>query len=186
MTLVAGVDTSTQSTKVVVCDADTGEVLREGRAPHPDGTEVDPQVWWAAWEQASAGLLDGVAAIGVGGQQQGMICLDSAGEVVRPALLWNDTRSAQAALELTDEFGGPKAWADAVGLVPVASFTVTKLRWFARAEPELAARTQTVLLPHDWLTHRLRADGERRRPTGVRPPAPGTGRRRPASTGGIW
>ncbi|MFV2085163.1 hypothetical protein [Micromonospora sp. LOL_021] len=50
MTLVAGVDSSTQSTKVVVCDADTGEVLREGRAPHPDGTEVDPRVWWAAWE----------------------------------------------------------------------------------------------------------------------------------------
>jgi xylulokinase len=173
MTLVAGVDSSTQSTKVVVCDADTGEVLREGRAPHPDGTEIDPQVWWAAWEQASAGLLDGVAAIGIGGQQQGMICLDEAGEMVRPALLWNDTRSAQAAVDLTDEFGGPKAWADAVGLVPVASFTVTKLRWFAQAEPQLAARTQMVLLPHDWLTHRLRASGGE--PTTDRGEASGTG-----------
>jgi xylulokinase len=173
MTLVAGVDSSTQSTKVVVCDADSGEVLREGRAPHPDGTEIDPRLWWAAFEQASAGLLDGVAAIGVGGQQQGMICLDEAGEVVRPALLWNDTRSARAAVDLTDEFGGPKAWADAVGLVPVASFTVTKLRWFARAEPDLAARTRTVLLPHDWLTHRLRADGGE--PTTDRGEASGTG-----------
>ncbi|MDG4830082.1 xylulokinase [Solwaraspora sp. WMMD1047] len=173
MTLVAGVDSSTQSTKVVVCDADSGEVLREGRAPHPDGTEVDPRLWWEAFERASAGLLDGVAAIGVGGQQQGMICLDEAGEVVRPAILWNDTRSARAAVDLTGEFGGPKAWADAVGLVPVASFTVTKLRWFARAEPDLAARTRTVLLPHDWLTHRLRADGGE--PTTDRGEASGTG-----------
>ncbi|MBQ1024729.1 xylulokinase [Micromonospora sp. C95] len=179
MALVAGVDSSTQSTKVVVCDADTGEVLREGRAAHPDGTEVDPHLWWAAFERASAGLLDGVAAIGVGGQQQGMICLDDAGEVVRPALLWNDTRSARAAVDLTGEFGGPQAWADAVGLVPVASFTVTKLRWFARAEPELAARTSTVLLPHDWLTHRLRAGGGE--PTTDRGEASGTGYWSPAT-----
>ncbi|QDY07809.1 xylulokinase [Micromonospora sp. HM134] len=178
-TLVAGVDSSTQSTKVVVCDAETGEVLREGRAPHPDGTEVDPRLWWAAYQQASAGLLDGVAAIGVAGQQQGMVCLDEAGEVLRPAILWNDTRSARAAVDLTAEFGGPKAWADAVGLVPVASFTVTKLRWFSRAEPELADRTATVLLPHDWLTHRLRADGGE--PTTDRGEASGTGYWSPAA-----
>ncbi|WP_422752163.1 xylulokinase [Micromonospora sp. WMMD708] len=178
-TLVAGVDSSTQSTKVVVCDAETGEVLREGRAPHPDGTEVDPRSWWTAYQQASAGLLDGVAAIGVAGQQQGMVCLDEAGEVLRPAILWNDTRSARAAVDLTVEFGGPKAWADAVGLVPVASFTVTKLRWFARAEPELADRTATVLLPHDWLTHRLRADGGE--PTTDRGEASGTGYWSPAA-----
>ncbi|GHJ08701.1 xylulokinase [Micromonospora humidisoli] len=179
-TLVAGVDSSTQSTKVVVCDAGTGEVLRTGRAPHPDGTEVDPRSWWAAYQQASAGLLDGVAAIGVAGQQQGMVCLDEAGEVVRPAILWNDTRSAGDAVDLTAEFGGPKAWADAVGLVPVASFTVTKLRWFARAEPDLADRTATVLLPHDWLTHRLRADGGA--PTTDRGEASGTGYWSPAAS----
>lgn len=155
MALVAGVDSSTQSTKVVVCDADTGMVVREGRAAHPDSTEADPALWWAAFEEASAGLLDGVGAIGVGGQQHGMVCLDAAGEVVRPALLWNDTRSAPAAAELVTELGGPQAWVEAVGSVPVASFTVTKLRWFARAEPDLAARTESVLLPHDWLTLRL-------------------------------
>jgi xylulokinase len=155
MTLVAGVDSSTQSTKVVVCDADSGVVVREGRAAHPDGTEADPALWWAAFESASAGLLDGVEAIGVGGQQHGMVCLDASGEVVRPALLWNDTRSAPAAAELVTELGGPQAWVDAVGSVPVASFTVTKLRWFARAEPDLAARTEAVLLPHDWVTWKL-------------------------------
>jgi xylulokinase len=155
MALVAGVDSSTQSTKVVVCDADTGMVVREGRAAHPYSTEADPALWWAAFEEASAGLLDGVGAIGVGGQQHGMVCLDASGEVVRPALLWNDTRSAPAAAELVTELGGPRAWVEAVGSVPVASFTVTKLRWFARAEPDLAARTESVLLPHDWLTLRL-------------------------------
>ncbi|MFE3172663.1 xylulokinase [Amycolatopsis sp. NPDC059090] len=153
--LVAGVDSSTQSTKVVVCDARTGEIVRTGRAPHPDGTEVDPAAWAQAFADATRDVLDGVKAIGVGGQQHGMVTLDEAGEVVRPALLWNDTRSAQAAKDLTEELGGPGVWAKSVGLVPVASFTVTKLRWLAEHEPENADRVARVLLPHDWLTWRL-------------------------------
>ncbi|GAB4068493.1 xylulokinase [Angustibacter speluncae] len=157
--LVAGVDSSTQSTKVVVCRADTGEVVRTGRAPHPDGTSVDPAAWWSAWEQASAdGLLEGVQALAVGGQQHGMVALDDDDRVVRDALLWNDTRSAGAAAELVDELGGRQAWADAVDLVPVASFTVTKLRWLARHEPEHAERVARVVLPHDWLTGRILAE----------------------------
>lgn len=127
--LVAGVDSSTQSTKVVVRDAASGQLIREGRAPHPPGTEVDPAAWWAAFAQASAGgLLDGVDAISVAAQQHGMVLLDDGGAVVRPALLWNDTRSSAAAADLVDELGGPQAWAEAVGTVPVASITVTKLR----------------------------------------------------------
>ena len=157
MPLVAGVDSSTQSCKVVVCDAETGAVVRTGHASHPEGTEVDPEAWWDALQTAiaAAGGLDDVAAVAVGGQQHGMVCLDSSGEVVRPALLWNDTRSAQAALDLIDELGGPQPWVDAVGLVPVASFTVTKLRWLRDAEPDNAARTAAVCLPHDYLTWRL-------------------------------
>ncbi|GAB2460272.1 xylulokinase [Nocardioides hungaricus] len=157
MSLVAGIDSSTQSCKVVVCDAETGELVRSGSAPHPEGTEVHPDHWWDALQQAAAaaGGLDDVAAIAVGGQQHGMVCLDEAGAVVRPALLWNDTRSARAAADLTDDLGGPQAWVDAVGLVPVASFTVTKLRWLRDHEPESAARTAAVCLPHDWLTWRL-------------------------------
>ncbi|WP_222194869.1 xylulokinase [Modestobacter italicus] len=157
MTLVAGVDSSTQSCKVVVRDAGSGALVREGRASHPDGTEVDPAAWAAALRTAieQAGGLADVAAVAVGGQQHGMVCLDDAGQVVRPALLWNDTRSAQAATDLTAELGGGQAWADAVGLVPVASFTVTKLRWLAEHEPENAARTAAVCLPHDWLTWQL-------------------------------
>lgn len=165
--LVAGVDCSTQATKVVVCDAETGAVLREGRAPHPDGTQVDPAEWWKAWEIASDGLLDGVQAIAVGGQQHGMVLLDDSGEVVHPAVLWNDTSSADATLELISELGGPEAWAEAVGSVPVPSFTVTKLRWVRDADPtapadaarrQAAARAAAVVLPHDWMTHRLAAD----------------------------
>lgn len=163
MPLVAGVDSSTQSCKVVIRDAETGDLVREGRAPHPDGTEVDPYAWDDALRQAieSAGGLNDVEAVSVAGQQHGMVCLDEAGEVIRPALLWNDTRSARAASDLVDELGGEvtgaQAWADAVGSVPVASYTVTKLRWLAEQEPDNAARTAAVCLPHDWLTWRLGA-----------------------------
>lgn len=163
MTLVAGVDTSTQSCKVVIRDADTGQLIREGRAPHPDGTEVDPAAWLAALRTAvdAAGGLSDVEAMAVGGQQHGMVCLDGAGAVVRPALLWNDTRSAGAAAQLIldlgegDEAAGQRRWADAVGMVPVASYTATKLRWLADHEPDAADRTAAVCLPHDWLTWQL-------------------------------
>ncbi len=156
MALVAGVDSSTQSCKVLVCDAETGVVVREGRAPHPDGTEVDPERWWTALGDASAGgLLEEVAAISVAGQQHGLVALDGDGAPLRPALLWNDTRSAGAAEDLRNELGGPRGWAKAVGSVPVASFTITKWRWMCDQEPDLADRVDRVLLPHDWLTWRL-------------------------------
>jgi xylulokinase len=161
--LVAGIDSSTQSCKVVIREAGRGVLVREGRAEHPPGTEVDPAAWWQALASAlaEAGGLDGVAAVSVAGQQHGMVCLDEHGGVVRPALLWNDTRSAAAAAELVAELGagdparGAAGWAEAVGSVPVASFTVTKLRWLAEHEPAAMARTAAVCLPHDWLTWRL-------------------------------
>ena len=152
MALVAGVDSSTQSVKVVVRDADTGELVREARAAHPDGTEVHPRFWVEALDQVLDGVLDGVSALSIAGQQHGMVALDEDGEIVRPALLWNDTRSAPDALDLIAELGGPEAWADAVGSVPVAAFTVTKARWMARVEPGNAARTARMMLPHDYLT----------------------------------
>lgn len=154
--LVAGVDSSTQSCKVVVCDVRTGNVVRQGRATHPDGTSVHPDRWWEAVEQAcEGGLLDGVSAIAVGGQQHGMVTLDDQDNVVRDALLWNDTRSSQDATDLVAEMGGPRVWSQEIGSVPVASFTVSKVRWLARCEPENAARVSRVVLPHDWLTGRF-------------------------------
>ena len=152
MTLVAGVDSSTQSVKIVVRDAETGTLVREARVSHPDGTEVDPAAWVTALDEARDGLLDGVSALAIGGQQHGMVALDENGEVVRPALLWNDTRSAGSAEELVADLGGPQAWADAVGSVPLAAFTVSKVKWMADHEPANAARTARILLPHDYLT----------------------------------
>ncbi|WP_347977970.1 xylulokinase [Microbacterium sp. ProA8] len=169
MTLVMGVDSSTQSCKVLVTDAATGSVVRQGRASHPDGTSVDPEAWWTALQAAiaDAGGLDDVSAWAIGGQQHGMVALDAEGRVIRDALLWNDTRSAQAAVDLTAEFGADEL-ARRTGLVPVASFTITKLRWLRDHEPENAARVAAVALPHDWLTWRLRGFG----PDGASPRGP--------------
>ncbi|GIH06583.1 xylulokinase [Rhizocola hellebori] len=176
MTLVAGVDSSTQSCKVMIRDAETGVLVRSGRAAHPEGTEVHPSEWWNALQEAiaQAGGIEDVAAISVAAQQHGMVCLDSAGEVVRPALLWNDLRSAGSAADLVTELG-PWAWAEAVGSVPVASFTVTKLRWFAQHEPALAAHTESVCLPHDWLTWRLSGSADPASIATDRSDASGTG-----------
>src|SRR5262249_25844787 len=165
--LVAGIDSSTQSCKVVIREAASGALVREGRAAHPPGTEVDPAAWGQALTSAvaEAGRPGGGAPRAGGRQQHGMVCLDEHGGVVRPALLWNDTRSAAAAAELVAELGagdparGAAGWAEAVGSVPVASFTVTKLRWLAEHEPAEMARTAAVCLPHDSLTWRLGGGG---------------------------
>jgi xylulokinase len=154
--LVAGIDSSTQACKVVVRELESGRTVREGRASHPPGTEVHPEEWWRALGRAvaSAGGLADVAAVSVAAQQHGLVCLDDEGTVVRPALLWNDVRSAAQAEELVTEIGAA-AWAESVGSVPLASFTVSKLRWLSEREPESARRVAAVCLPHDWLTSKL-------------------------------
>ena len=158
MTLVAGIDSSTQSCKVLIVDAATGAIVRSGRATHPVGTEVDPEQWWDALvlAVADAGGLADVESISVGAQQHGMVVLDHGGRVIRPALLWNDTRSAQAGRDLLAEI--PDI-VERSGSVPVASFTITKLRWLADNEPQNAERVAAVALPHDWLSWRLRGFG---------------------------
>src|SRR4051812_16673108 len=160
--LVAGVDSSTQATKVVVVDADSGRVVAEGRAAHEvRGTggarESDPRGWWDALRQALAatGRAGEVQAIAIAGQQHGLVTLDAAGEPVRPAVLWNDTRSAPDAEALWEALGGPQVWAERVGSVPVPSFTVTRWAWLRRVEPQSAAATRSIRLPHDYLTERL-------------------------------
>jgi xylulokinase len=181
--LVAGVDSSTQSTKVLLCRAEDGAVIGSGSAPHPGGTECDPRAWWDALLAAGDGLLDRADAVGVAAQQHGMITLDADGQVVRPALLWNDVRSAPQAEDLIAEMGGPGGWASRAGSVPTAAFTVTKLRWLAEREPASATRTSQVALPHDWLTWRLGGRSGTRLATD-RGDASGTGYFSPAS--GSW
>jgi xylulokinase len=155
--LVAGIDSSTQSVKIVIKDAASGELIREGKAAHPDGTEVNPSAWWSALNQAieKAGGLSDVSAISVAAQQHGFIALDEKGEVIRDALLWNDLRSAKAAKDLNKEFGGDTETAKAVGSILVASFTVAKARWMAENEPENAKRLAAIALPHDWISWQL-------------------------------
>ena len=161
MKLVAGIDSSTQSTKVLLVRADDGTVVAEASAPHPDGTECHPDRWWEALTAAGRDLLEQAEAVGVAAQQHGMVTVDEAGDVVRPAMLWNDVKSAPQAAELVTEFGGPAEWAARTGSVPTMSFTVTKLRWLAEREPARAARVHRVMLPHDWLTWRLAGGGPR-------------------------
>lgn len=161
-TLVAGIDSSTQSCKIEIRDVHSGEVRRSGRTPHPDGTEIDPESWWHALGAAvsQAGGVEDVAAISVAGQQHGLLLLDSEGRVIRNALLWNDTRSSGAAADLVSEIGSAE-WASRAGVVPVASFTAAKLRWVRDAEPEILKRVAAIALPHDWLSWRLRGYGPR-------------------------
>lgn len=167
MTLVAGIDSSTQSCKVVIRDAATGALLRSGRAAHPEGTEIDPEFWFSALQEAiaQAGGLEDVDAVSVGGQQHGMVVLDESATVIRPALLWNDTRSAQAAINIINDAGhgdmeaGARYWAQRTGTLPVSSITLAKLRWLKDHEPENAAKVAAVCLPHDWLSWRLAGYG---------------------------
>ncbi|MEU2180958.1 FGGY family carbohydrate kinase, partial [Streptomyces thermolilacinus] len=164
--LVIGVDSSTQSTKAAVVDAATGRLLAVGRAPHTvtgegGARESDPLQWWDALGAAvAAGLKEAgadpraVTGIAVAGQQHGLVALDRAGRPLRPALLWNDTRSAPQAAALTAELGAA-AWLERTGSVPVASMTAAKWRWLRENEPRTAEAAAAVRLPHDYLTERL-------------------------------
>jgi len=156
---VGGIDSSTSSTKVEVRDSDDGRLWGAGRRLHPATTpprsEQDPQAWWGALVQAwhDAGRYD-AEVISVAGQQHGLVVLDEEANVLRPAKLWNDTESAPDAAALVETLGAG-GWAQGCGSVPVPAFTITKLAWLKRVEPDTFARIRHVLLPHDWLTWRL-------------------------------
>ncbi|MFF1922340.1 xylulokinase [Streptomyces sp. NPDC058221] len=163
---VIGVDSSTQSTKAAVVDAATGRLLAVGRAPHTvtgqgGARESDPEEWWQALRTAVLAALAesgldpaAVTGIAVAGQQHGLVTLDTDGRPLRPALLWNDTRSAPQAAALTAALGRD-VWLDRTGSVPVASMTAAKWMWLRENEPATAAATAAVRLPHDFLTERL-------------------------------
>ncbi|MER5202042.1 xylulokinase [Streptomyces sp. NPDC002825] len=165
--VVIGVDSSTQSTKAAAVDADTGELLALGRAPHTvtgsaGARESDPAEWWTALAAAvRAAVRDAdvpasdVTGIAVAGQQHGLVALGADGRALRPALLWNDTRSAPQAAALAERLGGPKSWLERTGSVPVASMTAAKWQWLRENEPEHAEAVRGIRLPHDHLTERL-------------------------------
>ncbi len=163
--LVAGVDSSTQSTTVVIVDTSTGLRVASGKAAHvvtgTDGArETDPEVWWGALGEALAatGRARDVAAISVGAQQHGLVVLDAAGRPLRPAILWNDTRSGPQTEWLIAALGR-ETWASRIGTVPVPSITVTRWAWLREMEPDVATATRFIRLPHDFLTERLTGRG---------------------------
>ena len=180
--LVAGVDSSTQATKVVVVDTESGQLLAQGHATHSvtganGARESDPGEWWSALRGALAetGRARDLGAISIAGQQHGLVALDGTGTPLRQAILWNDTRPAEDAERLTNRLGA-ETWARLTGLRPVASFTVSKWAWLRRTEPAIARATTAIRLPHDYLTERLTGRG-----TTDRGDASGTGWWSPAS-----
>ncbi len=159
---VAGIDSSTQSTKVEVRRIDDGTVVGTGRSSHPatrpPRSEQDPEAWWsalaAAFAEIDPAVRSGIASVSVAGQQHGLVLVDEAGKPLRPAKLWNDTESAPQT-EALIAASGTDAWVDRCGSVPAPSFTVTKLAWVADNEPDLIEHIDKVMLPHDYLTWRL-------------------------------
>ncbi|MBA3449945.1 MAG: xylulose kinase [Chloroflexia bacterium] len=152
--VVLGVDSSTQSTKVLAVDIESGEPVGEGRAPHSGLDIQHPAEWWQALIAATRAAISPdmvVAAMSVGGQQHGMVTLDAGGQVVRPAPLWNNVDAAPDAERLNAEAD----FAAEVGTRLVASITIAKLAHLARTAPADLARTAAVGLPHDWLNLQL-------------------------------
>lgn len=152
--VVLGVDSSTQSTKVVALDLESGGIVGEGRAPHSGGDVQHPDEWWQALVLATRETVsDGMRVVGlaVAGQQHGCVTLDGDGGVVRPAPLWNNVASAPDA----ERLNGEADFAAEIGSWLVASFTITKLAHLARTSPAELASTVAVALPHDWLNLRL-------------------------------
>jgi xylulokinase len=171
-----GIDCGTQGTKALLMDTD-GTALGRGYAPHrlierSSGAREQEPAWWVealkisvlqAMEQATAaGHSAQVLALGVSGQQHGMVLLDEALQVIRPAKLWNDTETAPENAELIARLGGPAAYFERFGIIPMTGYTVSKLLWVAKHEPENFARIRHILLPHEylnfWLTGRLCAE----------------------------
>ncbi len=165
-TCVVGIDSSTTATKAVVVGPD-GAVVSVGvseygyDAPHVGWSQQHPQLWWdatvAALRQAlQAAQLDGtsIATVGLTGQMHGSVLLDAAGDVVRPALLWNDQRTAAECDEIRHRVGAQRL-VELTGNDALTGFTAPKLLWVRAHEPQEWARVRHVLLPKDFVRHRL-------------------------------
>jgi xylulokinase len=164
-----GVDSGTQSTKVLIVDFETGRVVGRGQAPHamipglkPGESEQDPETWIKAFEVGLAEALREakinpaeVRALGVSGQQHGFVPLDKDGCPIRPAKLWNDTSTVAENEALLEALGGTAAAIEKLGLAPAVGFTASKILWLKRHEPDAYARLAMVLLPHNYINYKL-------------------------------
>jgi xylulokinase len=161
VTLVAGVDSSTKSTKVVIVDSDDGKIVASATSRHPatapPRSEQDPMAWWRAFSKAWSAcgpVTRSVKAISIAAQQHGLVALDGDGDPVHPAKLWNDSESAPQSDALTRRLGAEE-WSRRCGSVLTPSFTITKLAWLRDTHPEAFGAVRRVLLPHEWLTWQL-------------------------------
>src|SRR5690348_882859 len=171
--LLLGIDSGTQSTKVLVVDATDGKVLASAAQEYdllpglpPGAKEKHPHTWREATASGIRRALrqaratgNEVKAIGVSGQQHGFVPLDKNGDVIRAAKLWCDTSTAAECDEITEKLGGPKKTIKAIGNAVLPGFTASKILWLKKHEPENYERLHTVLLPHDYLNFWL--TGER-------------------------
>src|SRR4051812_773273 len=171
--LLLGIDSGTQSTKVLVVDANDGKVLASATQEYellanlpPGAKEQHPHTWREASASAirralrqARAVAAEVKAIGVSGQQHGFVALDKEGEVIRPAKLWCDTSTAAECEEITEKLGGMKKTIRALGNAVAPGFTASKILWLKKREPKNYQRLATVLLPHDYLNFWL--TGER-------------------------
>ena len=170
MSLYIGIDSGTQSTKAVVFDLVARKAIAAARAPHalipglPAGhMEQHPGDWLGALDTTLAAICEKlgpagrarVRGIGVSGQQHGLVPLDAAGNVIRPAKLWCDTSTARECAQLTEKLGGEKAVLRKTGLAFLPGYTAPKILWLKRHEPANYRRLRHVLLPHDYLNHHL-------------------------------
>src|SRR6266550_764230 len=164
-TLLVGIDSGTQSTKVLVLDANRAKVIAASAEAYdlipnlpPGAKEQHPHTWRDATQKAvrkalalAAARPGEVKAIGVSGQQHGFVPLDKDGQVIRPAKLWCDTATVAECEEITQTLGGPTATIRALGNAMLPGFTASKILWLKKHEPENYERLATVLLPHDYL-----------------------------------
>ena len=169
MGVVLGIDVSTTATKAVVLDA-AGAVLAIGTSaygfdqPHPLWSEQDPHLWWTGATEAIGRAMAAarrrpadVEGVGLTGQMHGLVLLDAAGEVLRPAILWNDQRTAAECDEIRETVGKARLVA-ITGNDALTGFTAPKLAWVRGHEPEVWARVAHVLLPKDYVRYRLTGD----------------------------
>ncbi|MGO4573541.1 xylulokinase [Microvirga sp. 2TAF3] len=157
-----GIDLGTSGVKAVLID-EKGALVGEGTAPltlarpRPLWSEQDPEAWWQATKIAVSALgarhsLDAVAGIGLSGQMHGAVLLGRSGQVLRPAILWNDGRAGAACIELERREPASRT---ITGNMAMPGFTAPKLIWVAQHEPDVFTRTARVLLPKDWIRFRL-------------------------------
>ncbi|HEY5320591.1 MAG TPA: xylulokinase [Galbitalea sp.] len=163
--LIAGVDSSTQSCKVELRHVETGGLVASGSAPHPPvrppSSEQNPEDWWVAFVAAfrsafsAAGATpSSIAGISIAAQCHGLVALDASDSVIRPAKLWNDTTSTPELMQLREQIGDER-FVREVGTLPTAAFTISKIAWLSAHEPYNFARATHFLLPHDYLTFGL-------------------------------